>query len=171
MLVLVKEVGSFFKAVLWKWWGLMSCALWTFAAVYGEMHSKPDAWYVQFSFGLAIVVVCISTFLAWREQYEKVGAQNRCLKEYEDRAVDLIWVSHAAWDGNSLSVTAPSEKADDKAILAWKDEVQSWLDRTRNVLFSLSPIAANKFFHIRKPSDQMHYGVHQSIWGDLSVSE
>jgi len=73
----LREIGTFFKSVLWQWWGLMSCALWTFTAVYGQMHSKPDAWYVHASFGLAIFIVCVSTFPSLEGTVQKRGSVER----------------------------------------------------------------------------------------------
>ena len=169
MLAFTREVGLFLKSVLWKWWGLMSCALWTFAAIYGEIHRKPDAWYVHASFGLAIAIVCLSTFLAWREQYKRVEALNVCLNGYQGKTFELTLVSDAAWKGNHLFATAPGDEAEIGASDIWRRKVEAWTEDTRELLRQLSPIGANKFTHVRRSPNQEFHGVLVSLWGDLSL--
>jgi len=169
MLVLIKEFGSFVKAVFWQWWGLMSCAFWTFAAVYGEKLNKDNVWYVKTSFWLGLFVLCLSTFLAWREQYKRVEAHNRCISGYENKAVDLTLVSYIAWDGNALAGAAPGEDAESQVITDWKKKVEDWLRTSRSQLLGISPIAFNKFLHSRRGSREEYHGVCLSLWGDLAV--
>jgi hypothetical protein len=169
MISLIGECGLFVKAVFWRWWGLMSCALWTLTALYGEIHHKENPWYVTLSFDLMVVLIPTSTFLAWREQYKRVSAQNKCISAYEDKTADLIWVSSAAWNGNLLSGTAPGEDATEEERSGWKHKVESWVSTTRELLVSISPIAANKFFYLGQMHSNNFYGVHESLWSDLSL--
>jgi len=87
------------------------------------MHSKPDAWYVHASFGLAIFIVCVSTFLAWREQYKKVEALNVCLNAYQGKTFELTLVSNATWEGNYLFATPPNDEAEIGENDVWRNKV------------------------------------------------
>jgi hypothetical protein len=64
---------------------------------------------------------------------------------------------------------APAEKAMDEEVDEWKEKVKRWLADTREKLSALSPVAANKFLHARKSSNEPYYGVCSSVWGDLGV--
>ena len=147
----------------------MSCAVWTFVSVYAITHNKPDAWYVTWAFRLMFVFLPLSAFLAWREQYQTVEAQNAVIKSYEDRATDLTVVSHIAYDGSVLVGTAPPEESSAMEIVRWKKQAEDWCAFSRGQLFGISPIAANKFTHNRQSPAQDYYGVNRAIRGELSL--
>ncbi|HET9407672.1 MAG TPA: hypothetical protein VFO39_10575 [Candidatus Sulfotelmatobacter sp.] len=169
MHTLFREIGLYLKAVIWHWWNGMSCALWTFAAIYGEAHQKPEAWYVHASFGLAIAVVCISTFFAWREQNRKLEAELIRIKGYEEKTSELTAVSHMAFDGHVLAGQVPADGAKDAEVADWKRKVEEWLSLTRGLLYQISPIAANKFSQARRLPAGEYYGVCRTLFGELSL--
>lgn len=71
VLTFITEIRVFLKSILFRWWALMSCAIWTLTAIYGEKFNKTNEWYVRTSFWLGVSVLCLAAFLAWREQYRR----------------------------------------------------------------------------------------------------
>jgi hypothetical protein len=169
MATLLREIAEFLKAVFIRWWGLMSCAVWTLLSIYGLTHSEPNAWYIAWSFRLIFVFLPICMFLAWREQNQLLQAQIARIKGYENKTSELIVVSQAAWDGNYLAADAPDKDAAAQKIADWQSKVDKWTKETHELLRSISPIAANKFFQARNSKAQIHLGIARELMGDLSL--
>lgn len=77
----MSEFGWWLKALLPHWWALMSCAVFTLIGVLVLGFNKSSKWALYATFGAAVAMLFLASFLAWRDQYRAtVGAR----KELEE---------------------------------------------------------------------------------------
>jgi hypothetical protein len=90
----------FFKALFKHWWGLMSCAAFTFAAIFAGFAHKTADWVVGVSCGLGLVFFLIAAYLAWRDEYLRASTSEKALEGLKrtiehERAMPHILLEYA----------------------------------------------------------------------------
>jgi hypothetical protein len=65
----VRELWPFLKALWSIWWTLMSTAIFTFLGILAAAMNWGNAWIYRTSFVLAIMLLFVGAFLAWRKEY------------------------------------------------------------------------------------------------------
>jgi hypothetical protein len=66
----MKTIGAFARECLKEWWGLMSCAAFTFLGIYIAAGNKGNASVVNSSAALGFVLLFVASYRAWKRQYE-----------------------------------------------------------------------------------------------------
>jgi hypothetical protein len=61
-------VWEFIKAVVRHLWPMMSCAAFTGLGIYVAFANKPNSWVVRASFTLAMIMMIVAFYQAWREE-------------------------------------------------------------------------------------------------------
>jgi hypothetical protein len=86
----VQYLWPFLKALLRHWWALMSSALFTALSLYVVESGKSNYWSFWASIVLAVILLMMAAFLAWKDEY----VPNRHGPE-----ILLEWRSHEhGWD-------------------------------------------------------------------------
>lgn len=66
------EVKIFLYAIFWDhWMPLMSCAAFTLIGVVVLAFNKSNRWALWATFGVAVAMLLLASFLAWRDQYRE----------------------------------------------------------------------------------------------------
>ena len=63
------HILPFLKALLRRWLVLLSCAAFTVLGMYGAWANQNAPWYFKSSLDLAVFLLFVAAFLAWREEY------------------------------------------------------------------------------------------------------
>jgi len=65
---------AFGKSLLVHWWALMSCAAFTILGVVVIITQASPVWTLWATFGLAVAMLLVGSFLAWKDEHQKVIA-------------------------------------------------------------------------------------------------
>jgi hypothetical protein len=75
----------YLKAVVKHWWALMSCALFTLLGLYIAYANKSNDWTVRGILGLAVLLLLVACFLAWRDEHRKVVRLEKAIESKRDQ--------------------------------------------------------------------------------------
>ncbi|HET9306983.1 MAG TPA: hypothetical protein VFO46_13225 [Candidatus Sulfotelmatobacter sp.] len=87
------ELRLYLKAIGKHWWALLSCAAFTIIAVGGSLAGKSDSWITKASIFLAMILLLVAGFLAWRDEHrelEKERAKNEAAPKMDIRPHNVI---------------------------------------------------------------------------------
>ena len=68
-------IWLYLKAIGKHWWALMSCAVFTLLGFYISYANKNNDWAVKGVFVLAVLMLFVACFFAWRDEHEKLSAE------------------------------------------------------------------------------------------------
>jgi len=63
------EFSAYASAIFGHWWALMSCAVFTILGVIQLALKKSNIWMLRVTFGAAVVLLFIASFLAWQDEH------------------------------------------------------------------------------------------------------
>jgi len=90
----------YLKLLIKKWWGLMSCAIYTGLAFYVAVANKPNDWLVKAMFVSAAFCLIWASYSVWADEHEKAKGLLRekegLERERDDRTPQLTVVVHEA---------------------------------------------------------------------------
>jgi hypothetical protein len=73
----------YFKAFGKHWWALMSCAAFTILGFYVAWANKSNEWTVRGIFGIALGLLIVAGFLAWRDEFRRANDLEAKLRDIE----------------------------------------------------------------------------------------
>src|ERR1017187_2572491 len=88
------DLLPYFRALWGYWWALMSCAFFTLLGAYTLLARKSNTWVLWTTFGAAVIMLFIASFLAWRGNHRALLALQERLKSPE-----FIWTQGSSWWG------------------------------------------------------------------------
>jgi hypothetical protein len=74
------DFWPYVRSLLSYWWALMSCAVFTVLGVFVLAFNKSNQWALWATFGAAVTMLLLASFLAWRDQYRRAEEHLRMLK-------------------------------------------------------------------------------------------
>src|ERR1700742_3701544 len=79
------NIFLFCKALIKRWWALMSCAIFTFIGLYALIIGKSNAWIIFASITAAVLLFLVAAFLAWSEEHKYRISAEKSLRDEEPK--------------------------------------------------------------------------------------
>jgi hypothetical protein len=93
----IENLRLFVKAIIKRWWALMSCAVFTFIGLYALIASKSNAWIIGASLTSAALAFFVAAFLAWNEEHLARIKAEKQLKDEEPKIIFALLANDIDW--------------------------------------------------------------------------